>query len=318
MRRFKFSLLCGACTLFFTVSAYAQDINQAIEFNNNGAAAVSQKNWAEAITQYNQALTIALQLEDEEAADIAQSIQDIIPSLHYFLGQELALDSQIDEAIDQLNKAIETANLYDDFGTTAADAKKLIDQIMMKVATDLFSNKEYAQAIEAFNTLLDADPNNGILYFYIGAANAELNNENQAIAAYEKAIELGDKNAAPRLANIYLKQAQAAQKDKKWANMNDLAKKALAIAPDNANAVNFVGISAFELKRYDEAIPALEKTLAANPNAPNKNGTIYRLAQAFEAQNKNSQACGYYKQLLTDANYKQMAEHKIKNVLKCE
>ncbi|MDR2584966.1 MAG: tetratricopeptide repeat protein [Prevotellaceae bacterium] len=310
--------MSGVCTLFFAIVANAQDINQAIELNNKGAEAVQAKEWVGAITQFNLALAVAQELEEEEAADMVQQIKDFIPALHLFLGQELAKEAQIEEAIEQLNKAIELAQLYDDFGTTAIDAKKLIDQLKMKTANDLFNDKKYEEAIVAFQNVLETDPNNGSIYLYIGVSHAALNNDPKAIEAYQKAIDLGNKDAATRLANLYVTQANAANKDKKWAVMNDLAKKALAITPDNANALKFIGISAFEQKKYDEAIPALEKTIAANPNAPDKNGIIYRLAQAFEAQNKNSQACAQYKLLLNDATFKQMAEHKIKNVLKCQ
>ena len=321
MRSIKNFLLSGVCALSFTVAANAQEINQAIEFNNKGAEAVNVKDWATAIDQFTQALAVLDQLGEEgaeEGAEMSQKIKDLIPSLHYFLGQELAKESKIDEAIVALNKAIETAELYDEPGTTAKDAKKLIDQLNLSVATNLLNDKEYEKAIAACKKVLEADPENGTIYLYIGMAHASLGNEGEAIASYEKAIELGNKDAASRLANIYLTQAQAAMKEQKWTNMYDLSKKAAAVAPDNANVVKLMGISAFQLKKYNEAIPALEKTLAANPNATDKNSTIYRLAQAFEAQSKNSQACGYYKQLLNDANYKSMAEHKIKNVLKCE
>jgi len=320
MKSTKIFLLCSVCALFFAVTANAQDINQAIEFYNKGAEAVLAKDWATAISQYNKALTVLDELGaegGEEGEEMTFKIKEVIPNLHLFLGKDLAVASKIEEAIVELNKAIEKAEEYDDFGTAALEAKKLIDQLNFATAKALFDDKNYEEAISAFNKVLEAEPNNGTAYFIIGASYAALNNETQAIVAYEKAIEMGNKDAASRLANIYLTQAQNAMKDQKWQNMYDLSTKAAVIAPDNANVVKFIGIAAFQLKKYNEAIPALEKTLAANPNAADKNGTIYRLAQAFEAQNKNSQACGYYKQLLNDANYKQMAEHKIKNVLKC-
>ncbi|MCL2502848.1 MAG: tetratricopeptide repeat protein [Bacteroidales bacterium] len=312
--------MSGAFVLFFALGAHAQDINQAIEFNNNGAEAVKAKNWATALTQFKQALAIAAELGDD-GADMVQQIKDLIPSLHYFWGQELAKESKIDEAMEQLNKAIETAELYDDFGTTAADAKKLIDQINMSTATNFLNDKKFDEAIVAFKKILEADPNNGAIYFYIGMAYAGLNNENEAITAYEKAIELGNRDAPPRLANIYLNQAQAAQRSNppRWTTVYDLAKKALSVA-ESTNANMLFGLAAVETKRFQEAIPALEKVLSSNPNDATKENMIYRLALAYEGLGKNSEACGYYKQLVNAAN-KQIADfagHKIKNVLKCQ
>jgi len=317
MKSIKILLSSAACMLFFALSANAQDINQAIELNNKGAEAAKAQDWATAITQFNQALVILEQL-GEEGASMSQEIKDLIPSLHYFLGQELAKATKIDEAIAELKKAIEVAQKYDDPSSTAVDAKKLIDQLNLSAANNLLNDKKYDEAIAAYKGILVVEPNNGALYYYIGVAYQGLTNDGEAITAYQKAIELGNKDAGARLANIYLTQAQNAMREQKWQNMYDLSQKAAEVTPDNANVIKFVGISAFQLKKYDEAVPALEKTLAANPNAADKNTTIYRLAQSLEAQNKNSQACGYYKQLLTDANFKETAEHKIKNVLKCQ
>ena len=319
MRRIKISLWSGAIALFFAVTANAQDINQAIEFNNKGAEAVQAKNWAAAIAEYNQALAVLNQLENkEEGQEMVEKIKEIIPSLHYFLGQELAKDSQMEEAIKQLNKAIEMANLYDDFGTTALDAQKLIDQLNLAAANKLFNDKEYDLAIAAFNKVLETDPSNATAWFIIGASNQGLNKEAQAIAAFEKAIELGNKDAVTRLSNHYLSQAQNAQRatPPKWSSVYDLAKKALAVS-ETTNANLMLGTSALELKKYQEAIVALDKVLSSGPNEQTKANVIYRLAQAYEGLGKNSEACGYYKQLLNNATLKATAEHKIKNVLKC-
>ena len=318
MKRIKISLLSAAISLFFVIGAQAQDINQAIEFYNKGAEAVQAKDWATAITQFDQALPMLEQFGDE-GTEMAQQIKDLIPSLHYFLGQELAKNSKVNEAIVELKKAIAMAEKYDELGTTAIDAKKLIDQLNMSTATALLNDKKYEEAIAAFKTVLEADPNNGTVYLYLGLSYASLNNEPQAIASFEKAIELGNKDAASRLANIYLTQAQTAQRSNppKWTAVYDLAKKALAIT-ETTNANLMFGTAAVETKKYQEAITALDKVLSSNPTDQVKGNVIYRLAQAYEGLGKNSQACGYYKQLLNNATYKQMAEHKIKNVLKCE
>ena len=306
------------CTLFFAVAANAQDINQAIEFNNKGAEAVQSKNWAVAIEQYAQALAIAQEL-GEDGADMVENIKGLIPSLHLFLGQELAKDAKINEAMAELNKAIETAKKYDDPGTTAADAKKLIDQINVSTATNLLNDKKYSEAIDACKVVLEADPNNGAMYLYIGMAYQALNNEAEAIAAFEKAIALGQTAAAQRLSNIYLSQAQAAQRANppKWTAVYDLSKKALAIF-ESVNANLTFGSAALETKKYQEAITALDKVLSSNPNEQTKSNVIYRLARAYEGLGKTAQACGFYKQLLNDTNasIKNFAEAKVKE-LKC-
>ena len=45
---------------------------------------------------------------------------------------------------------------------------------------------------------------------------------------------------------------------------------------------------------------------------------FYYLAQAYEAKKNPAKACGYYKQLMADPTYKQIAEYKVKTELKCK
>ncbi|MDZ4059345.1 MAG: tetratricopeptide repeat protein, partial [Bacteroidales bacterium] len=118
------------------------------------------------------------------------------------------------------------------------------------------------------------------------------------------------------ISTIYLKRSVAATRDKKWADVFSNAKKANEYS-ESANGFKLIGLAGVQLKRYDEAIDALESYLAADPDAKDKSSTIYNLAVSYEAKNNNAKACGYYKQLLNDATYKQVAEFKVKTTLKC-
>ena len=59
------------------------------------------------------------------------------------------------------------------------------------------------------------------------------------------------------------------------------------------------------------------KFVAMDTNAKDKASTLYNLATAYEGKGNNAKACGYYKQILTDPTYKQIAEYKVKTQLKC-
>ena len=78
-----------------------------------------------------------------------------------------------------------------------------------------------------------------------------------------------------------------------------------------------MGLSAVQLKKFDDAIETLEKYYAMDTNAKDKASTLYNLATAYEGKGNNAKACGYYKQILTDPTYKQIAEYKVKTQLKC-
>ncbi|MCL1974161.1 MAG: tetratricopeptide repeat protein [Bacteroidetes bacterium] len=311
MRRTKFFLLSALCTLFFAATANAQElINQATEFFNKGAEAVQAKDWATAIDQLYRSIAIASEL-GEEGESIVMDAKDLIPSLHLYYGQELAQASKTEDAIDQLNKAIDTALEYDDPGNTVKTAKGLINQLHMRTASNLLNDKQYDDAITAFNLVLADDPDNGTVHMYMGIAYAFLNKEDDAIAAYEKAIELGNKDAEKQLANIYLKKAVGGQGAKKWDDVYKNAKKVLEIDPNNVNGNKLLGAASIELKKWDDAIAAYEKVL---PSESNPDGVIFNLAKAYEAKGNKAKACENYKKIVTNPTFKAYAEAKVKEL----
>jgi tetratricopeptide (TPR) repeat protein len=129
---------------------------------------------------------------------------------------------------------------------------------------------------------------------------------------------LGEKeDASKQLSVVYLKRSVAALKTKTWAGVYENAKKSNQYVV-SGQANKLVGLSSVQLKKFDEAIAALESYLAEDPNAKDKNSTMYNLAVAFEGKKDTAKACGYYKQLLNDPTYKPIAEYKVKTELKCK
>jgi len=316
MRRIKIFLLSGLCTLFFAVTANAQDhtqdINRATEFYNNGAKAVQANDWATAIAEFDQALAI-LEPLGQEGEEISQTIKELIPSLHFYLGEEFAKSDRAVDAIAELKKAIATAEQFDDLNNTAQKAAILIKQINTRAATNLLNEKKYEEAIVAYKELLEGDPENGTFHFCIGVSYYATGKEANAIAALEKASELGAKNADGQLVNIYLRKAQAAAAAKKFDDMFASAEKVLAFDANNVNGNKLLGQAAFELKRWDAAISAYEKVLPLESNPDN---TLYNLARAHENKGNKAKACENYKKLVTSSNaqLKAFAEAKVKEL----
>ncbi|MDP3453663.1 MAG: tetratricopeptide repeat protein [Bacteroidales bacterium] len=320
MKRVKtFFAVCIITALTF-VTAYGQDMEAATELYNAGGKALSESNYVAAIDSFNKALKMLETLTAEDRGDDGDALivecKNIIPQIHLRYGKELATSGEIDNAIVQLKKAGETAKSYS-MPEVADEAEGLIPQLLMVNATNLLNGGKLPEAIAGFKKVIVADPSNANAYLYIGLAESRLNNEDAAIVAFEKAIELGEITNSPRqISTIYLKRSVAATRDKKWADVFSNAKKANEYS-ESANGFKLIGLAGVQLKRYDEAIDALESYLAADPDAKDKSSTIYNLAVSYEAKNNNAKACGYYKQLLNDATYKQVAEFKVKTTLKC-
>ena len=316
MRRVTTFFMSTLCALCIFGMANAQDVNQATELYNKGVVAIQAQDYAAALESFSQAMAVSETLGEEGAA-LTKDIQNLIPDLHLRLGQGLAQAGKMEEALQQFKKTIETSEKYETGEDAADSAAGLISQINLKIATDFLSAKQFPEAVAAFQKVVAEQPGNAAAFLYLGMAHSGAGQDTEAVAAFEKAIELGDKNAPAQLCNIYLKDASEARKAKNDAKAYELSKKALGILPGNITANQLFGTSALALKKYTEAIPALDKVLASNPATQTKNGVIYMLAQSYEGLGKNAEACGFYKQLVGDAAYKAAAENKIKNVLKC-
>ncbi len=320
MKRVKTLLAVCLLSLFSVTTTFGQDLETATGLYNSGAKALGESNYVVALDSFTKALKMleALTPEDrgEDGAALVKEAKSIIPQIHLRFGKELASKGDIDNSMIQLKNAIESAKA-NSVAEVGEEANELIPQlIMVKATNDLNANK-LPEAVSGFKKVIELQPTNSSAYLYTGLAEQKLNNESAAISAFEKAIELGDNENAPkRISVIYLNKSVTATKTKNWAEVFTNAKKANEYN-ESPNGHKLIGLAGVQLKKYDEAIEALEAYLAADPNAKDKNSTLYNLAVAFEAKNNIAKACGYYKQLLTDPTYKQIAEYKVKTQLKC-
>jgi tetratricopeptide (TPR) repeat protein len=239
----------------------------------------------------------------------------IIPQIHLRYGKQFASANDIDNAVLQIKKAIETGTAYS-ATDVVKEATELLPQVLMADGNNLLNEGKYAEAIAEYNKVVAVDPANGMAYLRIGMSEARLDNEAGAIAAFEKAITLGQKDdASKQLSTLYLKKSIAAFKVKNWAAVLESAEKSNTYL-ESGQAKKLVGLSAVQLKKFDKAIAALESYYAEDTNAKDKNSTLYNLATAYEGKGNNAKACGYYKQLLNDATYNAAAEYKVKTQLK--
>ena len=315
MKQFKTFLAICVLSILSMGTVYGQDLTAATDAFNAGGAALNESNYPVAIESFNKALKM-LEGLGEEGAVMLKETKAIIPQIYLRYGKQFAAAKDIDNAVIQIKKAIETGKAYS-LADVVEEATELLPQIIMADGNNLLNEGKYAEAIVEYNKAIVSDPTNGLAYLRIGMAESRLENEVGAIAAFEKAITLGQKeDASKQLATQYLKKSVAAYKVKNWAGMFDAAEKSNTYL-ESGQAKKLVGLSAVQLKKFDRAISALESYYAEDTNAKDKSSTLYNIATAYEGKGNNAKACGYYKQLLNDPTYKAAAEYKVKTQLKC-
>ncbi len=290
--------------------ASAQDINSVTETYNNGAMELEMGNKEAALGYFQAALTAAEEL-GEEGMQIADNCKMTIPVLMSSIAKDYIKAEMYDEAIEQLNKTIETAEL---FGNTAEadEAKALINQTLMAKGNALINAKDYEGAIAVYNQIMAAEPTNAMASLRLGMAYGATGNTEAAEAAYLVAAENGqEKSAFKQLSNLFVKKAAAVLKTKNYAEAIELALKSNEYL-ENATAMKVAGTAASALQKNEEAIQYLEKYLELSPNAKDAAQMKYTIAATAQVIGDKEKAKTYYQQLLSDPKFgptaKQMLE----------
>ena len=281
-------------------AAYAQDLAAVTEIYNAGAAAIATDKEG-ALKSFEQALTLATAL-GEEGQEVVANCKNIIPNLKLSLAKDLVKASKFDEAITALVEAEKVAEEYEAF-SVADEAKGLVPQVKLSKANGLYKAKEYDAAAAAFQEILDADPTNGTAAFYKGAALLSAGKTEEAKAAFELAAANGQEaNANKQLGNIYLKEASADLKAKKYADAVAAAVKAYELG-SNAQALQLAGQASQAAGKNNDAIKYFEQYLEAAPTASNAGAIAYTVGALYQTAKNNTKAKEFYTKAASDPKY---------------
>ena len=294
----------------------AQDINQATEAYNNGAMELQMGNNSAAIEYFQSALTMGEALGDE-GAELVANCKKAICSASLSMAKDLYNAKDFEGAVAAFQKTQEIAEGYGE-AEIAAEAAELINQTnMLKYNTDgkaAMRAKDFPTAIANFTKVLEMDPTNGGVAVQLGQAYMNAGQLDEAIAALETAKANGqEKNASKLLSNIYLKQAQAANKAKKYQEVIDFAAKSNE-ALENGNAYKLTASALQKLGKNDECIAAYEKYLEVTPNAKDASGIICTIAVLYQQAGNKAKAKEYYEKIVNDPQFGATAQEQLKTL----
>jgi tetratricopeptide (TPR) repeat protein len=297
-----------------------EDLGQAFELYNSAIKALQESQYTQAINDIEKALQVVSAItDDEQAIELKANCEKIIPQVYLSYARLQASIKQYAEALEILDKVKELADKYDNIDVLVS-AEDFIPQVYTVKGTADVEEGNIAEGIAAYRKALELDKDNSTIYLYIAAAQLKANDEAEAIVNFDQIIAMegakeSDKATAQKQgATIFLKRAAAAQPAKQWKEVYENEQKASEYDNTNISALKLLGLSSVELKKWKDAITAYEVVLAADPNAKDKNNTIYRLAIANENLNNKTKACSYYKQLVNDAGYKDIAKDKMQKL----
>ncbi len=308
-------ILLIAAVAMTAFTAAAQDINQATENYNNGAMELQMGNNGAALEYFKTALEMGEALGDE-GSELVNNCKKAICSAQIGMAKDLYNAKDFASAAEAFAEAKAVAEGYGETDL-AAEAESLIGQANLQIYNTAgkaaMKAKDYAAAVENFTKVLEIEPENGAVALQLGQAYMRGNNLDEAVVALEKAKELGQaENADKLLSQVYLKQAQNANKAKNYQAMLDFCVKSNECL-ENANAYKLAASAAQKLNQStDTVIGYYEKYLEVSPNAKDANGVICTIAVLYQQAGNKEKAKEYYTKIENDAQYGATAKEQLK------
>ncbi len=311
MKRF---ILAIAAAFLAAGMASAQDMAQATELYNNGATAISMKNWKEALDYFQKALEMG-QTIGAEADELVANCKNAIPGVSLEVAKDLITDKKYEEAVTELGKVADVAAEYDN-AEVAEKAKELVPQVWMQKGVDALKLKDFATAEDGFKKSYAIDTTAGKAALYLGQALAAQGKTEEAVEAFKHAAWNGEETTANKqVSNIYVKAAQVGLKSQKYAVAVDNALKANEYL-ENANAYLIAGQASQKLSKNSDAIKYFEKYLEMNPNAKNAPAITFTVAALYQGAKNNAKALENYKKVQNDPQLGAQAQAQIKALSK--
>ncbi len=228
---------------------------------NKGATAYQAGNFEEALKQFDNAIKVnptdttanlyagvaAQQIGDRDASakyfyqliDTGYKDKDIYYSL-------IAYERDEKENLDKAREMIKRGKT--DFPEEVEFRKQEVALLLKQDKTE--------EAKQELQSAIDAEPNNPDLYFNLGYLNEELGDQDAAIEAYKKAIEVDPehKNSSFNLAVIHYNKAA------------DMVKEANSVGLSKEEAKRGADLRKQSTESFKEAVPYVENALRLHPD----------------------------------------------------
>ncbi len=168
----------------------------------------------------------------------------------------------------------------------AAETQELYDR-----GTEEAKRKNWANAIEAFESAVKADPQYPDAWRELGRAHMNARQFPDAETAFRKYLELAPENPL-----AYLNMAWALSNERKYQEEEDLLVKRIATAPNDGDALFRLGTAYLALHQPRQAVPVLERSTVRFPKYV---AAHFALGRAYLETHQDALALETFRTVLT-------------------
>lgn len=308
--------------LLIPLASSAQTKKEAVDAYNSGASVIKD-NPKQALELLYQALQISedLEIDGEETKVLAESL---IPTAHFNLAMSFYKEKKMNETLEQLEKARETAKQFFD-KNTQSKAERLIPQLYNQMGTIEYKNDKLEKAIEYFNKAIDIKKDYPDPYLGIALSKEKMDDYDGMLEYLKQTLEVakstndrGKTEDALKKANSYLlTKAQEFEKGKDYSQAIAYYEKYLEFDSTDIATRFKIGENSLSIKNWDQAIDSFSFILEKNNSTLDPSLINYQLGVAYQGKNLKSQACEAFKRAMS-GQYLEHAKYQIEEVLKCE
>lgn len=282
---------------------------------NEGATALQSKNYTTAITNFETVIDKGMDSEDPKVTSCVATAKKYLPVCYQGVGLQAASQKNYPKAIEYLQKAADTAELY---GNTTA--KQKANMILAKVyqvqGGEAFNAKDYATAASVFEKGYKANPRNTDMALNLATSYCELGKYDEGMAIYDKICKMPAEKYADAIAKaqanktLYTNNKVASlQQAGDFDGVIAMANKLQAASPALAEKIR---IEAYNGKKeYAQVIALGDAAAAAQANDEDKCAIYFIVGAAYNAKYNASnntdkvsmeKAVEYFKKVTAGAN----------------
>lgn len=289
MKRLFLSIvaLMAVCTLS------AQNLTEVF---NQGVAAIQAKDYASALTAFEQVINEGELSEDSQVLSCVATAKQQLPNCYFRLGLADLKAKHYDASLEKATKALDLAVLYGN-AKAETNAAKLQGMIYQAQGGEAFNNKDYAAAAAVFEKGVAADPRNYQMANWLGTCYCEMGNYAQGLEVLNKTA--GNRNPkyaeqaaeAKNLVTMYTNNMVAGyQQSGDFDGMLAAAEQMLANNPMNGAALK-IRVQAYDGKKeYAKVIELAEEAALGQADAEDASYIYYLLGSAYNAKEMKAEA----------------------------
>ena len=283
-------LVMMAVALLSFVVASAQSTGEIIEKYNQGTAALQAKQWATALTAFEDVVKSGVDSEDSNVLNCVAASKKYIPTCYFQLGGVAIKSGKFDEAIEKFSKSADKAELYGD-QQSKLKANSWIAKCYQAQGGKAFNAGDYAAAVAVFEKGYAANPRNTDMALYLAESYFKLGEYQKGMGVCENICGLNPTRYAAAIASAKEKMAMYTNNEvarMQQAGEHDgiiaMAESMLATNPASALAEK-IRLQAYNNKKaYDKVIELGDNAAAAQTEADDQSDVYFIIGAAYNAK----------------------------------